>query len=378
MLNIVLFISIAAFGVGYERILTEQSSIQTALTINHDMLIQYQNIELASQKSRESKALYFPTVDLNITLSEFNNASPLIVSNRQSNTSIYLPAQNSDDIYYNSRISILQNIYTGGRITAANKLAAMNIEKVKNESNSVRNTVILNIKKTFNKCLYYREKIEILKNSQNKNNAAQIKNSVALTELIYNKSVLDLLNIIGLELNTLIAIEGDFSAKIKDISLNQCLLFAYQFRPEIQTTQYQESIDELGVNLLSMHRYPIVTLGAAQEWAGKDIINDKSNWYVFLSVDLPVFDGGGTISRVLQGKITARQSALARAKAESGIRLAVSKAYIEYDFWKQKAFENNLLGKTKGYNDADLEIIKNLNDAYFELEFTTGVQLDTY
>ncbi|MDR0822687.1 MAG: TolC family protein, partial [Endomicrobium sp.] len=235
-----------------------------------------------------------------------------------------------------------------------------------------------NLKKTFNKCLYYREKIEVLKNSRNKKNAAQIKDNIDLTELAYNKSVLDLLNIIGLELNTLIAIEGDFSAKIKEISLNQCLLFAYQFRPEIQTTQYQESIDELGVSLLSMHKYPIVTLGAAQEWAGNDIINDKNNWYIFLSVDLPVFDGGGTISRVSQGRITARQSALTRAKAESNIRLAVNKAYIEYDFWKQKAFENNLLGKTEGYSDADLEIIKNLNDAYFDLEFAAGVQLDNH
>jgi len=361
-----------------ERVLTENSSIQSALTINYDMLIQDQLMKFAEQKIRESNALFFPTVDLSVSLSEFNNGSPLIIANNASNNPIYLPADNSKDTYYYSRISVVQNLYTGGRIRAAGKLAAINVEKVKNESNKVKNEIILKVKTAFNKCLYYRKKIDYFTTALNKNNAAAIKQAIDLAQLQYDKSVLDLLSVIGLELNTIIDIDGNFSPKIKNITLNQCLLLAYRYKPEIQMTQHQESIDELGVNLLSMQRYPTVVVGAAQEWTGKEIINDNGNWYIFLTINLPVFDGGGAISRVLQGKIVARQAALERSKTESLIKLAVNKSFIEYNFWKQKVLESDLHEKQGLYNEAELEIIKNLNESYFNLELDIGVQLDNY
>ncbi|MDR3243655.1 MAG: TolC family protein [Elusimicrobiota bacterium] len=361
-----------------ERVLTENSSIQSALTINYDMLIQDQLMKFAEQKIREANALFFPTVDLSVSLSEFNNGSPLIIANNASNNPIYLPAESSKDTYYYSRISVVQNLYTGGRIRAAGKLAAINVEKVKNESNKVKNEIILKVKTAFNKCLYYQKKIDYFKTALNKNNTAAIKQAIDLAQLQYDKSVLDLLSVIGLELNTIISIDGEFAPKIKNITLNQCLLLAYRYKPEIQMTQHQESIDELGVNLLSMQRYPTVVVGAAQEWTGRKIIDDNGNWYIFLTINLPVFDGGGAISRVLQGKIVARQAALERSKTESLIKLAVNKSFIEYNFWKQRALENNLYEKQGLYNEAELEIVKNLNESYFNLELDIGVQLDNY
>jgi outer membrane protein TolC len=374
-----LFIFLAsAQAAVFERILTEENSIQTALALNYDILIQSQKAELSNQKSRESKALYFPIVDLNINISKFSNGAPVSLFNNLSASPVYLPAENPEGIYYNSRISVWQHLYTGGRVRGANRMALINIEKTKNELNIIKNKVTSDIKKAFNETLYYKTKIEVLQSSKNKKNASEIKFKIDASEIEYGKSLLNLLYLIGLDLNSIADVEGAFEPKMKDISLDKCMVLAYQYKAEFQSALYQESMDELSVNLLSVQRYPAVDIGAAQEWVGEKVLNDKNNWYVFLNINLPVFDGGAVISRVAQAKVNARQAAIERAKNNEQIRLFIHQSFLEYSFWKQKAVQNNLLSKRGRYDENDLEIIRNLNRSYFDLEFATGVQLDKF
>lgn len=374
-----LFIFLAsAQAAVFERILTEENSIQTALALNYDILIQSQKAELSNQKSRESKALYFPIVDLNINISKFSNGAPVSLFNNLSASPVYLPAENPEGIYYNSRISVWQHLYTGGRVRGANRMALINIEKTKNELNIIKNKVTSDIKKAFNETLYYKAKIEVLQSSKNKKNASEIKFKIDASEIEYGKSLLNLLYLIGLDLNSIADVEGAFEPKMKDISLDKCMVLAYQYKAEFQSALYQESMDELSVNLLSVQRYPAVDIGAAQEWVGEKVLNDKNNWYVFLNINLPVFDGGAVISRVAQAKVNARQAAIERAKNNEQIRLFIHQSFLEYSFWKQKAVQNNLLSKRGRYDENDLEIIRNLNRSYFDLEFATGVQLDKF
>ena len=65
-----------------ERILSESSSIKTALSINPDILVHNQDFEYAVQKIKESISLYFPNIDLNFNLSKFNNSNSMIIFRR--------------------------------------------------------------------------------------------------------------------------------------------------------------------------------------------------------------------------------------------------------------------------------------------------------
>lgn len=379
--------SVSAYAAGYERLLTENVSVQTALNINHDILIHSQSIDFAHQRIKESRSLYFPKIDLNLNASRFNNMQPIILPGQLSPSPIYLPGE-SKDIYFSTRLSVWQSVYAGGRIRTTNKLAEMHMNKVKNEANTVKNNVINKVKTVFNSCLFHKERHELLSAELEKTGGKlpsdkknELQKKIDYAKFCYDKEMLNLLNAIGLELDTIVVIDGKLTAKIKKFDLNQCMLWAYQFRPEMHTTQNQESIDGLMVNLLSMQRFPTISIGAGQEWLGDRIIGDDSNWYVSINANLPVFDGGGSFSRLRQGRINAREATLKRSKIEEDIKLQVNKAFMEYTFWRNQYHKEVLSVKDPAkspYTEADLEIIYNLNNSYYALELAVGIQLDSY
>jgi outer membrane protein TolC len=377
-----LFFLGAAFAEGFEKILTEDFCVQSALAINPDILISAQRIEFANQRVIESRALYMPKIAVNLNLSKFNNTTPMVLPDDFAGLPVYLPA-GIKDIYYSTRLSAWQSLYSGGRIKTVNKFAKINLEKVQNEADSIKIKVINNVKRAFNEVLYYKEKLALVDSLAEKERAGKDKSR--LFELLkksaseryhYEKELFNLLNFAGLELNTIAGISGEFAPKIKKLDLNRCILLAYQFKPEMQATQYQESLDGLMLSILSMQQYPTVSAGAAQEWTGDQIIGDASNWYVSLNINIPVFDGGATFARVRQAKINVREAALKRSKKEDEVKLLINKALLEYNFWSRQALQ--LPEKSGNYSEADLDIIRNLNRSYYDLELAVGVQLDSY
>ena len=375
-----------AYSAGYEKILTEDSSVQTAVNINHDILIHSQSIDLAYQRIKESQSLYFPKIDFNLNASRFNNMEPLILSGPLSPVSVYLPGENRD-IYFSTRLSVWQSIYAGGRIKTTNKLADMHMNKVKNEANAIKNNVINQVKTVFNTCIMYKEKLNLfsrqLENSKGKSGIEilEIQRRIDLVKFNYDREVLNLLNAIGLELDTIVMLDGNLIPKLKKFDLSQSMLLAYQFRPEMQTTQAQETIDGLMVNLLSMQRFPTISVGGGQEWLGDQVIGDKSSWYVSINANLPVFDGGGGVARVKQGRIHVRETTLKRSKIEEEIKLQVNKAFLEYNFWRDQFYKAGMSEKDPSkvpYTELELDIVYNLNRSYYALELAVGVQLDSY
>ncbi|MDR1942398.1 MAG: TolC family protein [Endomicrobium sp.] len=379
----------AVFGEGFEKILTQDSCIQSAIAIHPDILISAQNIEFANQRVLESRALYMPKIAVNLNLSKFNNTDPMVLSGDFTGMPVYLPA-GIKNIYYSTRLSAWQGLYSGGRVKTINKLARINLDKVQNEAQSVKIKVVNNVKSAFNDALYNKEKLKLInslagkalseaKSSKNKNSYSlhsELLKKAAAARYNYEKELLNLLNAVGLELNTIADISGEFQPEIKNIDLSRCIVLAYQFKPEMQATQYQESFDSLMLSLLSMQQYPTVSAGAAQEWTGDQIIGDASNWYVSLNVNIPVFDGGATFARVRQGKINVREAALKRSKTEDEVKLLINKAFLEYNFWKQQALQ--LPEEREKYGEADLDIIYNLNKSYYALELAVGAELNSY
>jgi hypothetical protein len=135
------------------------------------------------------------------------------------------------------------------------------------------------------------------------------------------------------------------------------------------------------VNLLSMQRFPTISVGGGQEWMGDQVIGDKSSWYVSINANLPIFDGGGGVARVKQGRIHVRETTLKRSKIEEEIKLQVNKALLEYNFWRGQFYKAGMSEKEPSkvpYTELELDIVYNLNRSYYALELAVGVQLDSY
>ena len=331
-----------------ERILTLDECIRLAANINHDILINKESVLLAEQRVKEAKSLYFPTLDLNFNISRFSNDVATTINSHSLPAIVLLPEGNRE-YFYSAKLSLWQSLYNGGRTKATNKMAKLNYEKIQNNSDIKRNEVISNVRINFYKNLATKEKIKIYKKYAKKNKSATIKNKLEILQHQYEMDLLDFLSLIGLELDTKVDIDGKMEIKDLELNLQQCILWAYQFRPEIKTTQYQESMDNIAVNLVYMEKFPTLMLGAAYDYLGDDTDQKEKDWYVSLNLNFPIFEGGAMFSRLKQNKIKARKSAIERSQIEEKIKLEVRKAYSEYEFWYGK------VSKIKNSKTANME-----------------------
>ena len=356
---LLLFLVSPIFAQGVERVLTLDDCTKLALNINQDILIAKEAVSYAEQRVNEAKSLYFPKLDLNFNVSRFSNDFETLINSHYLPATILLPYGDMD-YFYSTKLALWQPIYNGGKTVATNKLAKINYEKAKTNAEVKKNEVVAEVKSQFYKNIALKEKIQIYKDYLSKKTNVNLQEQLEILEHQYELETLELLSLIGLELDTVIDIEGTLETEKLDLDLQQCILWAYQFRPEIKTTQYQESMDNIGVNLITMEKLPTVMLGASYDWLGDDLEKWERDWYISLNINLPLFEGGAVFSRLKQKKIQARQATIERAKIEDRIKLEVRKAFSEYNFWykkllkaeesKTKSIEQDILKADIKYN----------------------------
>ncbi|MDR3071767.1 MAG: TolC family protein [Endomicrobium sp.] len=387
--------SLLAIDNTVEKILTEESSIQMALTLNPEILGCSCGVKNAKERVREAKALRLPTLSVDATFAEFNGRCSSSLVSVPSQTSVSYVQMDKEE-KFSVRPLIWSYIYTGGRISTTIRLANMDFEKMKMEENANRYKLKNMIKVIFNDCLYHKALLEYYvsqikkykqQNSQFSNvKLEEFKRKSVIEQFNYEKVFLDLLNNIGIELNTIASISGELKPKIKNIDLENCLLLAYQYKHELKITQQQEIIDGVMLNyLMSMRKYPTISVVAGTEvFIGKGktckSVGNKAKENVYLAINLnwPIWDGGSVFTRIKQGKIKTRKSTIDRVKLENTVRLNINKSCLEYDFWKKQAISAKIEEKNGQYDEFDIEIIHKLNKSYYELEFAVGTDLDSY
>ena len=154
-------------------------------------------------------------------------------------------------------------------------------------------------------------------------------------------------------------------------------MWAYKFRPEIKTTQYQETMDNISVNLINMERYPTIKIGASYDWLGDEKKSSEKNWYVSLNINYPIFDGGAIFARLKQKKIKARQATIERSKIEEKIKLEVRKAFSDYIFWDNKVIKIKDMKATNIEQELLKEDIKyNYIKSLVNLDLAIGKNID--
>jgi hypothetical protein len=367
----------------FERIFTEYSSVQTAISLNTEILIQEKKIEFAKSKLAEMRAYFFPYISLNLSYLSVNNYSETVAFDEDNKVVAYIPAGEYVSGYYSTRVSIWQNIYSGGKVILASKLAKQKLKLTQENLKNIQAKVTASVKTAFNEALYRRELLKFyetkLKLEKNPQKIMQLKKKIMREEFNFEKSLVNLKSTIGVELNVKINISGNFLPKIKNLSLGKCIMLSYRFRSELQVSQIGESVDNLSSNLTFLtKRLPSLSVGASQEWFGNSLISNSNNWHAFISASIPIFDGGANFEKYEQEKIKTRETTLQNVKVKDEITAMVNRSFLEYDFWKKMAFDEGITQKNSAFNDEELEIICNLNKNYFELEFAVGVDLDSY
>ncbi len=339
-----------------ERIFTIEDSISCALNNRKEILIIEKELEIARERVKEANSFLYPKIDLTFNYSKLNTDQWMSLPPTFS--SILLQRSSPGD-YYLTRLSLWQHVYSGGRYSSNLKLAETNLTRAENQKKIIINDITLQVKKSIYELLAIEKKIETynvvissvekiieiskIKNTeqrlQNEKILNKMKNEKTINEFEYEKKKIDFLNILGLELNTSFKLNVKFEPVKDSYDINNLLAWAFQYRPEPKQIQAQEEMDTLSVKLSLATRYPTVSLGAHYDFSGEDLSFDKKNWNATLNLNVPIFDGWASWSRIKQKKLQVEQNKLRKKDMEDNIRLQVRKSYIEYNFWLKEFIE---------------------------------------
>ena len=345
ILSVIIMILLPAFAFAQpsERTLTLEESISAGINNSPELLAFTEQIALAQQRVGEARASIYPKIDFNFSASRIENDLPLVLS--PSFESTYLPQGVGQ--FYATRFTLWQYLYAAGRYTNNLRLAETSLSQARGQSEIVRNRVVRDTAKAFYSLIAARQRLKAIDGAMNALRSADgqdvQKNLAILTEekrrMLYDvaRAQMTFLDMIGAELTAEVELSGDLACPEETYDVNKAIAWAFQFRPELRQTQFQETIDSLRVNLSMAERYPTITMGANYEWQGEQFPLAKTNLTATVNLNVPVFDGWAAWARIKQRKFQAREGKIRRSYMEDQVRREVREAYMDYNFWQETA-----------------------------------------
>lgn len=367
MKKMYLFFTLAAFtclplyggDTNLERILDLEECIRLASLNNESLLLVKKEYEIAQQRILESNAFSYPNLDF-----DFNYFRYMVTGDTEKKPGlpysyVFLPDTGLEpQDYFTTRFSLTQNLYSGGRISNAKKLARINLKKVEIQTERKKNEIVYQTRKAFYECLFAKEKMFLYEKNLNfieqmlveltKRNVSpeeqrkvslyrnKLKSNFVNAEYEFKQTKLQLLDVIGLELNTKIDLKGSAEMLPKELNLEKILVWAYQYRPELKQIQLEEEIDTLSVNLALAERHPTLSLGANYLFVGPLFPYPEKNWLITVGISVPLFDGWAGWSRIRQSQINLERNKLKRVEWEDLINMEIRQTYNETFLWQEE------------------------------------------
>ena len=343
--------------------LTLENAIRLGLENNSEFLVAKQEIIIAEQRVNEAKFRYLPQISLQGTATAYDLDYPMVLPDSVANR--FLPSNSlldDRDQFYGVGVTATQYIYSGGRINGTLKLARANLKQVQSHYESVKNNVVLSIKKTFTNLLHAQHELQLAKEinetaqkwyTQNTNNVwDKIKRQALMAsfqsrqneaENLLKKAELAMLVSLNKELNSHITVTGNFEPIQTDWDLPRLNLWATEFRPEMKSARYALEVNSIAIDLALSKQYPDLILTGSYEKLGAESLNDV-NKQISLALRLPIPYNIST--QITQKKAERKQSELRRAAMEDKIKVQVAESFEDMRFWqtevlnRQKSFHS--------------------------------------
>lgn len=337
--------------------LTLENAIRLGLENNSNFLTAQQEIVIAEQKVNEAKFRYLPQLSLQGTATWFDLDYPMVLPDAVANR--FLPGKmlNDDNRFYGVGITATQYLYSGGRIHSTLKAARANLKQVQTRYETVKNQVVLDIKKSFTQLLFAQENLRLTENLckqvqgwykntgdswtqiKIKSLLAQLQDERAAAENTLTQARLAMLVSLNKELNSPLSVTGTFEPLQVAGDLALFNLWGTEFRPELKSAIYELELDNISIDLALSKRYPDVILNASYEKLGTQNLDDV-NKQVSLAIRLPI--PYNFSSQITQKRAEQRKSELKRALIEDQIRTQIARSFSNVLFWQKEALTRQL------------------------------------
>jgi outer membrane protein TolC len=349
-------------GYTNDKSLNLDDSIKLALLNNRTLIIANEEISMVKYKTDEALAYRFTQLDLLANYSHYKLEDPYYIVNNSADN--FLLKQGQED-QHTVRFNLSQILYSGRRTSNTKKGSEVSLKKAKSEFEIIKNNVIYNTKLSFYKYLLEKNKLEIFSKNKKyieKLNALKNESGINLTEdeindfeNFYNDFLfkidttnidadvakLNFFNIIGVEQNSLIDINGELLPLAPlEKDLDTCIAKALYLRPELLSSEASEELGFLEINISLAEKNPIIAFNASYQYSSDILKMEKdtwsADWHLGFNMNIPIFDGGTWIARNNQKKINLRKLKLKKSEMEENIKLDIKKAYMQYELSKKK------------------------------------------
>ena len=158
---------------------------------------------------------------------------------------------------------------------------------------------------------------------------ANSQQSLIMSQNDYDNAITTLNNLIGLPMDTVIAINDEFQYKKYEINLNDCISYALEHRPDGIAADYAVKQAEANIVSAKSNKKPQLNAVVSKTFNGESAFNDNhnENWAAGLSVSWNVFDNNVTNAQVHESEATMRRLQSVANQTREAIELDVRKAY---------------------------------------------------
>lgn len=358
---LILYFVFSIFNPVYaEEILTLEKCIELALKNNQTIKIAEQKIFSAQWKIKETFAGYLPQVNVSGTYlrKKKTEIEPSILQAMKSRSFSLAFAEE----IYTGRLSLEQPIYTWGKISQANRQAALAYQIAREEYLKTKNEIVAQVKETFYRLLLAKqmvlisqEAVEVTaghlrvtetfykegKVSKYDVSRAKVQLTNAQTNLIKAKNALKLAKeTLFYLLNTKpdeVDVQGEMKYLPREIDLDTALEEALSNRPETKQMKLQEEIGNSLIKLTKASNKPTVILSGNYDWQN-DQLSTKDwydTWQALLVLNVPLFDGFSTRAKVKQSEANLEQIKLSRDLIIESVKLEVKQAVLNFQQAKE-------------------------------------------
>ncbi len=378
------------------QFLTLDQSLEIALKNNKSLLQKKEKIESAKFIVDEAKSGFYPQLSFTGTytylgvIPSFTFAFPGAPESK---------VETGFHNNYNLGLSLQQPLFTWGRIRNSYQISQLGHKIYKEEYNRVKQEVKYQVESSFYLILLAEKLVEVREQALNNLEEhlktvearfragqasefevlrAKVQRTNAIPPLTQAKNSKDLTldafkNLLGLDLKTNIKLLGELKFEPEDFKLEESEIIALKQRPEIKSINIQKKIASKSISIVKANNKPALygvanytyqnPFYSVQEW--------DYDWHIGLLVNINLFDGFATRSKVAQAKSSINELDIIEKQIQEGIKLEVTQAISDINLAKENIFSQ---GENVHQAEKALEIAK---VQYAEGVITSLEEMDT-
>lgn len=370
-------------------------SLKIAQENNKGLLQLKERIRKSEFQIEEARAAFYPSLSFDGTYTRFG----VIPSFR-----IAIPGmperkvETGFDNNYSLGLTLTQPIFTWGKIRNGYDISILSHRATQQEYRSKTQETEFEVVSSFYQLILAKELIKVreeaignlkehLRTVQARFDAGQasefellrakVQLSNAYPPLTQAKNMLDLgtnafKNLLGMDLRTPVELEGELTFEPIEVDLSRAEDYALKQRSEIESVKLQRQIASEALSIVrATHRPNLAGFGTFQYMNPFYSVQGWDyDWKVGFSVNMPLFDGFSTRSKIRQSKSDLAQLDIVDKQVREGIKLEVRQAISDLNLARENIFsqEENVKQAQKALEIAKVQYAEGVITSLEEMD----------